>query len=467
MAQSRLNLVNVIQNGEFYTLPTDECLQLIKEEYPIELEWLKTAYAVPGPTSDLPETPSPSMHLYGAEFDEVNRTLVSVLSLRWIYNKDYNSFIRNQIPHIKLTSGSFDWISTFFHNSLNNTSSDDVYSLITSIIINDLGKSQSLITEYQRLASIDISRLNHDMILYQVVSKYPHLIPSLSRLPETHKADLIMGIKLGAEFSFGQLAQAENVPASLLGIEAIKGHTHAFDLRFMEQLLDIAGAAGHVDHTCAKKLTEPVFQSFKNVYDASIGIIEDRFGVDEAYSLNLTRRVELLINVGWEKGRELDVDEPIHRALMRLLCMTNSADVEAADLIFDTFFKDLSDDTRFRLIIGLNSDGSLKQPAVQATYIPAVCSAAINSTKVATKSEKEKALAAVFRYLARTLDIDVEEVQKRLPPGVLVIERDIRRTIMDIVNSKHFREDPGILDCIDVPKDDVAKMAEGYEWVIQ
>ncbi|KAF3287355.1 hypothetical protein TWF970_007081 [Orbilia oligospora] len=392
MNQSSLDIA--IKNGDFFNLSTGDCLQLLKQEYAVELDWLKTAYSVPGPTSERFNTLSPSLHLYDTEFDEVNRTLVSVLSLRWIYNKDYDTFVSHQVPHIKLTRESFNWISTFFHNRIDDSSSDDIYSLITSIIINDLGKSESLITEFQRVTNINISKLNHDMILYQVVNKYPHLVPSISKLPPPRKADLILGIQLGAEFNF-----------------------------------------------------EPVFQAFKNVYDVSIGIIEGRLGVREAYDLNLTKRVELLINVGWEKGREFDISEPVYRAVMRLLCTTNSSDIDGADLIYDTFFEVLGEDSRRFLVQGLNSDGSLERPAAQATYIPA-------------------ALAAVFRYLARTLHVDVEQVQKKLPPGVTVIERDIRRTIMDIVHSDGFPGNPDILDNVDLPNDEVANMAVGYEWII-
>ncbi|RVD90385.1 uncharacterized protein DFL_001351 [Arthrobotrys flagrans] len=354
-------------------------------------------------------------------------------------------------------------MSTFFHNGIDNRSCDDVYSLVTSILINGLGKSETLITEYQRITNIDISRLNHDMILYQVVRNHAYLVPSFAKLSPCHRTDVVLGIKLGAEFNFSQLAQAENVPACLFCLKTMKGHTRAFDVRFMEQLLDIAGAGGHVDLTCGKKLMEPVFQAFKNMYDVSIGITEGKLGIREGYDVNLTRRVEHLVNVGWEKGQELDVSDPIHRALMRLLCISNSADVESADLIHDTLFNVLSGDTRRLLVRGLNFDGSLQQPAVQAIYIPAVSSAAIGATKSGSKAEKEKALAAAPRYLSRTLEVNIE--QPRLE-GVVVIERDIRRTIMHTLNSERFREDPDILDNLDVPSDEVAKMAEGYEWVI-
>ncbi|KAK6496063.1 hypothetical protein TWF481_002087 [Arthrobotrys musiformis] len=456
-------LKNSIQDGTFFTLPVPELLSLLEASYPSELELLKTAYSVPPPPYERPTTPSPSRQLYAAEYGEINRTIVSVLSLRWVYNRDYASFTATQIPHIKLTRQSFDWMSNFLHKTINTP--DDIYTLITSIIINDLGKSQSFIEAHKDATNTDVSRLNHDMILHQIITKTPYLIPSLSLLSQSGKGDLIKGIELSAEFSFGQLAQAENTPGSLHSLLSMKSHARAFDIRFMEQILDIAGAAGHIDHTCAKKLTDPVFQSFKTVYEISVNIIDGKCGVREGYDINLIRRVGLLEAAGWTRGRELDVKDPVHRALMRLLCITNSADVDAADLVHDTFFNILDEDIRRVLVSGMEMDGTLEQPAVQATYIPAMSSAAINATKSGSKPEKEKALAAVLTYLSRTLEIDIEQVRGSLPLGVVVIERDIRKTIMHVINSERFREDPSVLDSVSLPDYEAAAMAEGYEWV--
>ncbi|KIX06574.1 uncharacterized protein Z518_04550 [Rhinocladiella mackenziei CBS 650.93] len=51
-----------------------------------------------------------------------------------------------------------------------------------------------------------------------------------------------MVIKLGLDFNFGQLAQAENAPASLAGLRQMRGRDRAFEMRFMEQVLDLSGA---------------------------------------------------------------------------------------------------------------------------------------------------------------------------------------------------------------------------------
>jgi hypothetical protein len=56
---------------------------------------------------------------------------------------------------------------------------------------------------------------------------------------------------------------------------------------------------------------------------------------------------------------------------MRLLCMAGIADVEAAKL-FDETWDTLDSVTKKSLIHSLNIDGSVAEPAVQPTYMPAL-----------------------------------------------------------------------------------------------
>ncbi|KAK5100021.1 hypothetical protein LTS08_005736 [Lithohypha guttulata] len=350
-------------------------------------------------------------------------------------------------------------------------SNEDLFTLVTSIIINDLGKAPSLATDYAELTGRDISRVNHDMILYQVVhhpAVVEELIPSLSKLSPRHKSDLLLGIKLGAEINFGQLAQAENVPACLLGLEAdLKDHPRAFEMRFMEQLLDIAGAAGHLDHTCVKKLIEPIFDGYKNVYDVASGIINGGLGLREGYDIILIRRVELLERAGWKRAESLNIRDKDNRALMRLLCIGSAANIETADLYHNTFTGMSLPKSAYKgLVQGLNVDGSLEQPAVQPTYLPAMCAIAIGNTAHGTTQEKMKALSAVLIYLARVLVVEKTSSSfRRLPKGVTVIERDLRKAVKPILESDAFKHNPDILDEAPVPSDEIAKMAEGYAWV--
>jgi hypothetical protein len=465
-----MNLRTVIEQGEFYSLPVNDLLRLVHDEYPSELERLKTAYSIPAQTKPHTSEPSPSQILYDAEYDEVNRTLVSLLLLRKIHNNDYIGFVGSQpTGPQRLRESSFAWIRSLFQHGL--TTPDDLYTLVTSIIINDLGKSPTLAADLQRetaAATGSQAKPNHDLILYLVVRQAPDLIPSLERVPPSHRDHLVRGIELGAVFNFGQMAQAECPPASLVGLERLRrgndddksNNIQAFKMRYMEQILDIAGALGHQDHTHAARFTEPIYQSYRIIYEIAVEVINGTMDQREAYDANLLRKMELLVSEnGWEeKGRGLDVHNPKHRALMRLLCICNATTVgggEIADLVWETFFEGISDETRRVLVEGLNVDGSVGRPAVQATYSPAVCSAAIKASKDRGSDGQKKALAAVFRYLARVHTLTEADLEG-LPRGVTVIERDIREKVMGVVTSESFQENPDVLDELDVPENEIA-----------
>jgi hypothetical protein len=117
-----------------------------------------------------------------------------------------------------LTRASFDWIRSFYRQVI--VDSNDLYALITSIVVNDLGKDPQLASDYFKLTGEDISDLNHDAILLKACEV--GLVKSLSHLPPCDKDDIIHGMQLGASFNFGQLAQAETVPACLLGLKRMK-----------------------------------------------------------------------------------------------------------------------------------------------------------------------------------------------------------------------------------------------------
>lgn len=444
-------LRKLIEDNHFWSLPDFKLLEVIKTEYPQELARLQKATFVRDESVSRPSTRSISEELYGQDFPEVNRTLVGVLALRWIYNNEYDVFIGSQSPqHVILSRQSFDWLRKIFKTGLRTH--EDIYTLITSMIINDLGKDPSLATDYSSRKGADISKVNHDMILYHAVEA--GLVPSLDRLTEENKNDLLMGIKLGSDFNFGQLAQAENAPASLSGLLEMGERERAFELRFMEQILDLSGAAGHEDCTCAKKMTEPIFQSYKNVYDVAHEIITRTLTLRQGYDLILSRKLELLRKAGY--SHDLDINLPTDRALMRLFCLGNTTDVETADIFFQAFTQRISQDCRTSLIRSLNLDGTRKDPAVQPTYIPAMFTKAINNTAHGSKNEKINAVAALLRYLARCMIVDPSSLQ-RLPKGVTVIERDVKKLI-PVLEGSAFKQDPDILDQESLPDDQVANL---------
>ncbi|KAF7586259.1 hypothetical protein BBP40_009185 [Aspergillus hancockii] len=93
---SKVNLRSVIDQGQFYSLSFNGILRLIHAEYPSELEGLKTAYSILVQTKPRASESSSSQIRYRGGYDEVNRTLVSLLMLRKIHHKDYIGFVGNQ-----------------------------------------------------------------------------------------------------------------------------------------------------------------------------------------------------------------------------------------------------------------------------------------------------------------------------------------------------------------------------------
>ncbi|KAK5201176.1 hypothetical protein LTR41_012191, partial [Exophiala xenobiotica] len=151
---------------------------------------------------------------------------------------------------------------------------------------------------------------------------------------------------------------------------------------------------------------------------------------------------------------------PSDRALMRLFCLGNTSNAQHAEMYFTAFTERLPEATRQSLVHGLNLDGTVEEPAVQTTYLPAMLTKAVGNTVGGEDKEKLMAIAAMLRYLARCLVVDKSHLE-RLPQGVTVIERDVKK-IVPVVESEEFRNDPDVLDKQEIPEDQVANMAPGY-----
>ena len=113
----------------------------------------------------------------------------------------------------------------------------------------------------------------------------------------------------------------------------MKDHQCAFELRVMKRELDLSGAAGPQDWTCAKKMTEPILRSCKNVYDVAHATMRRNVTARREYDLTLNGRRELLRQSA--RLVSLDVDAPKSRALMRGFCLGKTADVETVDIFYE------------------------------------------------------------------------------------------------------------------------------------
>ncbi|KAH6620594.1 hypothetical protein C7974DRAFT_458918 [Boeremia exigua] len=428
----------------FFHWSDEQLVDYLLKEYGNELARLTRAYSIRSPEDDNPNAPeSPSQIALGQNYDEVNRTLTSVFALRWLYNDDYETFVQNQPKDVKLTRNSFKWLRNIVLQGIQTP--QDLFALVMSVIVNDLGKDPELAADYRKRTGKNVSHLNHDMILLLAVRE--GLVPCLNRLPSAHKADIIRGMELGAEYNFGQLAQAEAPPVCLERLRSMSSHERAFDVRFQEQLLDIAGAAGHMDWTCAKKMIEPICIAYRDVYDASKRVITSECNLPQAYDLVLERRAQRLSKLGF---RLLAITDQQDRALCRLLCMGGVANSHTAQL-YETTWVELEEPVRAFLVTSLNAEGSTVEPAMQPTYMPALLTRGLAAAASQDSDKQKEVLHIMFQYLARVLEMPGGS------PSVSVLERNLLFVVKAVPSDPDFIARPDILLGAGIPKAEIAR----------
>ncbi|OQV06689.1 hypothetical protein CLAIMM_11229 [Cladophialophora immunda] len=449
------SLQETIRTGNFYSLDETTFLHQIKDAFSPELERLKNVRAVEGTeeqrvtANGKDDTLSPSQILYGVNYDEVNRTLVGILALRWIHNRDYERFTRPQAPESRLTEESFEWLRDLFERGIEGP--DDLFALVVSMIINDLGKDTNLEEDFFFGTGERLGDRNHDSVLLAAANA--GMITALNYLTNEKREEVMLGLELGSELNAGQLAQAESVPVNLEGLLAMRGHEHAFELKFMEQILDVAGALGHLDPRGSKSFSEPVFQAFKTVHEVSLDIIAGKSNPRQGYDKVLTKRGNMLSIKGF---RRLSVSDREERALLRLLTMGRTTDKEQAEL-FSKAFNALDQKNKDQLVAGLNVDGNGYETAVLPYYMPAIISTTLENTKDSDEENKRRALTSLMRYLAKVLASpghdptavpDFAEYNSEVPG--IIIERNMSKA-QDFINSPEFKNNPDILDALDIP----------------
>jgi hypothetical protein len=431
-----------IIDNKFFALSDESALRLIGDAFPTELEWLKNAEpasetgVITSPVDDnQAEKIFPSRLLFGADYDEINRTLVGILALRWIIADDYTAFTRYQNENTKLRRDSFTQLREFFLENLQSPA--DTIALLVATVVNDLGKDPNLATDFASVTGQSLEGLNHDMVVYEAARA--DMIPCIRQLDPPHKAEVMLGLQCGSELNPAQLAQAENVPGSLGGLLIMRGNRHAFALKYMELLLDVAGAAGHVDPRCAKPMTEPVFQAYNTTREALLDVIAGRCSLRQGYDKVLTKRGLMLQETGF---RPLSVTSRSERALLRLLTMGRTADKTQAEL-FATAFDSLPGGTRERLIDGLSVDGYKDGKAILPYYMPALFAEGLKNSK---QGGEVRSVEALMRFLARVVG------GTRPAPGNKgeVVERNLLFA-RSVIGGAGFREDPNVLDGLEIP----------------
>lgn len=447
MARSRTNglttsVHETVYDDKFWKLSDEDAVKSFAKTFAPELERLKRVPepAESGTSENTGLTQSkPSQLLFGENHPEVNRTMVGLLALKWVMSGDYEAFTRCQPEAGKLQAESFAKLRGLFSRCLQSQA--DILALITAIMINDLGKDPRLAGDIAAATGQPIPTSNHDALVYAAAKA--GIVPCIRELDASHQEDIMLGLRCGSRLNVAQLAQAESVPGSLQDVLILKGHPRAFDIKFLEVLLDVAGAAGHVDSRGAEPMTEAVFQGFMTSREALVSIIDGKSSLRAGYDRVLKERGEVLEGAGFQA---LSITDPTERALLRLLTMGRTTDREQAEW-FANAFDDLSGSVRKDLVNGLNVDGYLDGEAILPYYAPALFSEALKNSADQTAQAKQRVLGSLMRFLAR-----VYEGSKPAPgQSGSVVERNLIFA-KDCIRTEAFKTDPTVLDLLPIPR---------------
>lgn len=449
LLNKKMTLARVTKSS-FMKLSDVEAVRLFDDLFHSELEHLQKASVTVESTTKPPagnlgnnKNQTPSHVLYDEDYPEVNRTLVSLLAIKWVLHGDYASFTDTQKAN-KLSKKSFDDLRKFY-NRLVKTD-EDLHALLVAMAIDDIGKDPNLSQELEKhLGGVPVKAKDHSDLVYQAAKSEEaakaKLIPSLEMVPPSSRADILGCLHIGSQLNISQAVQGECPPASLRILSTELGKGNAINLRAMLTFLDVAGAAGHVDSRSCIVMTEPVFQAYMSALKAfeefsNGSIVSPR----ACYDHIIETRAEGLRKLGFE----FPVSANEARALSRLLCMGRVTTIEQANQFKQALDK-LAPEAKKNLINGLNVDGIDDGVAILPYYAPGLLA---DATKDTDKSDDVviPILSAFFRFLGRVFN------GSEPTPGAKgdIIERDLS-FVQEKIKSEDFRSQPEILDGVGFP----------------
>ncbi|KNG85983.1 hypothetical protein ANOM_005080 [Aspergillus nomiae NRRL 13137] len=424
MADPQESLVDVVKQDKFFDISDDQFLDLLKNAFKTELNHLKNA----SPTVESGATKkwegTPSQRIFGEDFHEVNRTLTSMLAVKWVIAGEYETFTSGQ-NNSKLQWDSFKDLRWFFLSRLHEP--DDIYALIVAIAIDDIGKDKALAEE------VAIPEKNHGEVLLKAVER--GLVPALETVTDqVRKNNIIQSLRIGAKLDISQIVQGETVPHSMLALNDCQKLHEAFNIKAMVTFLDVGGAAAHSDPRGCIVMTQPIFLH----YLKAINLLDQYRKMEspdwpECYDKYLAYRAYMLKHDGFAS---LSTSNSEDRALLRLLCM-GRVETRAQAEQFRTAFSTLPDSTKTDLVNGLSVNGIEDGTAILPYYAPGILSEVLRDVP---EGKLVQYLKAFMHFLAGVYDGSKPEPGK---PGALE-ERDLA-PMQDMVKSPEFKEHPEIL----------------------
>lgn len=320
------------------------------EKYP-ELLWL---------TGEVNATPE-GINTKDDKYKEYNRTMLSIELLKWIISGDYESFTECQKPK-RLSRKKFEEVREYTKGIIK--SGEDLEAIITYLIINDLGKIKSVVSEIEQ--RIGLQTVDHDDILYQGLEKIPGISPSFDKLDDKYKKLILNGLR--TKFNMGQFIQSENLPQNLEPLVGLD--EESFNYYMLHVLYDIGGATGHVTRKGSIIIDDDFWTKYKTAEEYLKGM-KSKKDISSAYQGYLNERGNVL---------QLQGDSSDVISAIKLCNMLRTSDPKKAQIVLQTL---QSQEPNVRAILEqeLTATGIDANKAILLYYAPATMTNAINYFK--------------------------------------------------------------------------------------
>lgn len=319
-----------------------------------------------------------SERLFGVTHPEFDRTIAGLLVFKWLLNGEYDRLVAVQPEATRLSRARFDEIRAYVRKVVTDDESLD--AMITSMVINDLGKAKDFVARTRELTGV--MDVDHDNVLLAALEKDERVAPSYAWLSPHYREVIRKG--LAAKFNLGQFVQAENVPFSLEGMRQLMSDPESLDFFLVHALIDFAGVAGHKTQRGSLLLDEPKATGYLTGIAALRGLGEG-CSTQEVYDRFLAA-----------KARTFGLDLNGERATVRLATMLGLTGAEDAARVRQALGA-LPANTRAILEREMNLSGYEGQPAILIYYAPAI----VSNVRAALGGLTPEALSIGFTTLAR------------------------------------------------------------------
>ena len=288
------------------------------------------------------------------QLKEFDRTILSVLLYYYIKHDRYDKFVELQSGDNMLTKEDFEELREFMTDTFNIPEKEEL--LIYYMVINDLGKSKSVIN---MLKEKGIESIDHDQLLAYMVEN--NMLPSLEKFDDIYKKNLMNVLRYG--FNVGQLTQGECVAYSLDNV--LKLDKFERELMMGEAMLDIGGVLGHSNNRCGSAILN--HSTVENLLTADYAL----------YNSNDAVRIynDFLEEKGFVMNIDNDYGTDVQRAITRICLLMRLW--KPSDI--DTVKKEIIDNLDYYrpLIDEYNKTGYDGEPGILLYYSPAL----LNNTK--------------------------------------------------------------------------------------